>query len=264
MSGTVQPGDPTVFDLQARASSFGKNAELYDATRPDYPAALLDDLVAGGPRRVLDVGCGTGILGRALRARGAGVLGVEPDDLMAAVARRHGLDVEPGTFEAWDDAGRRFDLLVAGQAWHWVDPVAGAAKAALVVVPGGRVVLAWNDAVMPETLRAALDGVYARHAPPGVTPTVRHRPSDWLRDGGSEAVFAALDAFEVPERKTYAWDRTYTTDQWRQQLETHSDHALMASDARRALLDAVGSAIDDAGGSFAMHYDCRATTFRRR
>jgi hypothetical protein len=34
--------------------------------------------------------------------------------------------------------------------------------------------------------------------------------------------------------------------------------------ARRTLLDAVGKVIDDGGGSFTMHYDCRATTFPRR
>jgi hypothetical protein len=33
-------------------------------------------------------------------------------------------------FEDWDPAGRTFDSVIAAQAWHWVDPVAGAAKAA--------------------------------------------------------------------------------------------------------------------------------------
>jgi SAM-dependent methyltransferase len=252
------------FENRDRASSFGANAEIYDETRPHYPDAMLDELMAGQPATVLDVGCGTGILGRALKARGASVLGVEPDDKMAEVARRHGLDVELGTFEDWDAAGRRFDLLVSGQAWHWVDPVLGAAKSSLVVRPGGCVVLTWNDAVMPAALQGVLDAIYASHAPVEVAPTVRHRPSDWLREGGSEAVFAARDDFEAPEHATYPWDREYTGDEWLRQLETHSDHALMDPDARRVLLDAVRAAIDRAGGSFTMHYDCRATSFARR
>ncbi len=41
-------------------------------------------------------------------------------------------------FEAWDPAGREFDAVISGQSWHWVDPVAGAAKAAQVLRPGGR------------------------------------------------------------------------------------------------------------------------------
>ena len=42
---------------------------------------------------------------RLLAAPGVAVLGVEPDPKMAAVARRHGLEVEVGAFEQWDDAG---------------------------------------------------------------------------------------------------------------------------------------------------------------
>ena len=264
MTGADRPGDDAQREYLARASSFGANAELYDETRPDYPAALHDALMSRRPASVLDVGCGTGILGRELLARGAAVLGVEPDDKMAEVARRHGLVVELGAFEDWDDAGRRFDLLVSGQAWHWVDPVLGAARAAVVVAPGGRVVLAWNDAVMPASLRTTLDDVYARLAPERVAPTIRHRPSDWLRDGGSEAAFVALDEFDAEAHATYPWDREYTTAAWLRQLETHSDHAVMEPAARRTLLDAVGKVIDDGGGSFTMHYDCRATTFPRR
>jgi hypothetical protein len=65
------------------------------------------------------------------------VLGVEPDARMAGFARRTGVEVEMATFEAWEPAGRTFDAVVAGQAWHWVNPVAGAAKAAQVLREAG-------------------------------------------------------------------------------------------------------------------------------
>src|SRR3954447_15322634 len=81
---------------------------------------------------------GTGIAARQFRAAGCTVLGVEPDARMAEFARRSGVEVDVATFEAWDPAGRHFDAVVAGTAWHWVDPVAGAAKAARVLRPGGR------------------------------------------------------------------------------------------------------------------------------
>jgi len=47
-------------------------------------------------------------------------------------------------FEDWDPVGRTFDAVIAAQAWHWVDPVAGAAKAAAVLRPGGRLAVFWN------------------------------------------------------------------------------------------------------------------------
>ena len=47
-------------------------------------------------------------------------------------------------FEAWDPAGRAFDAVIAGHAWHWVDPVAGAAKAVPALRLGGQLAVFWN------------------------------------------------------------------------------------------------------------------------
>src|SRR5215216_3551484 len=127
------------------AESFGLDPERYDRARPRYPDALVEAIVAASPGPdVLDVGCGTGIAARQLQAAGCQVLGVEPDTRMVDFARRSGLQVEVATFEAWDPAGRAFDAVIAGQTWHWIDPVAGAAKAAQVLRPGGRLALFWN------------------------------------------------------------------------------------------------------------------------
>ncbi|HMH92212.1 MAG TPA: class I SAM-dependent methyltransferase, partial [Streptosporangiaceae bacterium] len=120
---------------QARhvAESFGSDAERYDRARPRYPDAMVAAIVAASPGpSVLDVGCGTGIAARQFQAAGCRVLGVEPDARMAGLARRFGVEAEVAKFEAWDSGGRAFDVVIAGQAWHWVDPVAGAAQAAQV------------------------------------------------------------------------------------------------------------------------------------
>ena len=74
-----------------RAESFGQDAASYDRLRPSYPDQLIQELLADGPSDVLDVGCGTGIAGALLAARGCRVLGVEPDERMAALARAKGL-----------------------------------------------------------------------------------------------------------------------------------------------------------------------------
>ena len=114
---------------------------------------------------VLDVGCGTGIAARQFRAAGCRVLGVEPDARMADFARRTGIEVEVATFEAWDSAGRTFDAVVAGQAWHWVDPVAGAAQAARVLRPGGRLAAFWHVFEPPQDVAQAAVAVYQRVMP---------------------------------------------------------------------------------------------------
>ena len=61
--------------------------------------------------------------------------------------------------------GRTFDAVIAAQAWHWVDPVAGAAKAAAVLRPGGRLAVFWNAFQPPAELRAAFGAVYQRALP---------------------------------------------------------------------------------------------------
>jgi 2-polyprenyl-3-methyl-5-hydroxy-6-metoxy-1,4-benzoquinol methylase len=88
--------------------------ERYKRTRPRYPQAMVQRLVAAIPGPdVLDVGIGTGISARPFLAAGCQVLGVEVDARMAEFARRSGLDVEVAKFEEWEPAGRTFDAPLA-------------------------------------------------------------------------------------------------------------------------------------------------------
>src|SRR5580692_8191730 len=148
------------------AESFGDDAGRYDRARPSYPAAMVDRILADTPGRdVVDAGCGTGISARLFQAAGCRVLGVDPDPRMADLARASGLEVEVAKFEQWDAAGRSFDAVVAGQAWHWVNMAAGAAKAAAVLRPGGRLAVFWNAFDPPAELREAFGAVYQRVVP---------------------------------------------------------------------------------------------------
>jgi SAM-dependent methyltransferase len=244
---------------RGRAESFGADARRYDRARPGYPAALLDALLADGPREALDVGCGTGIAARALQARGCRVLGVEPDPRMAAVARGHGVAVEEAAFEDWDDRGRRFDLVASGQAWHWVDPVRGAGRAAEVLRGGGRVGLFWNLGRPAGAAAATLAATYAR-LEPGLE---RHavllgHHDDRLR--GTAAALAATGRFAPPRIERWPWERPYTTAEWLDQLLTHSDHAALPADRRERLLHAVAGDLDRLGGGLTMRYDAALVT----
>jgi SAM-dependent methyltransferase len=131
--------------LRHVAESFGIDAGRYDRARPAYPDELIQHVIAASPGTdFLDVGCGTGIGARQYRASGINVLGVDVDARMAEFARQTGVEVEIGKFEEWDARGRSFDAVVAGQAWHWVDPVLGAGKAAEVLRPHGLLALYWH------------------------------------------------------------------------------------------------------------------------
>jgi SAM-dependent methyltransferase len=212
-------------------------------------------LVGPGGQDVLDIGCGTGIVARLFAARGCRVLGVEPDARMAAVARRNGTRVEVSTFEEWDSAGRAFDLVVSGQAWHWVDPELGAAKAATVLRSGGMLAAFWNSGRPPQSVAAAFDEIYARIAPgiDGHSVVLGHGTGDRF-----DVAVDGIDRtglFEPVTRATYTWAKRYTREEWVDHLPTHSDHQTLPTSQLDQLLGAVGDAIDEQGGSFTMAYD---------
>jgi SAM-dependent methyltransferase len=250
-----------------RAGSFGADAEQYDRARPGYPPALIDHLLRDDPNVVLDVGCGTGIVSRLFRDRRCEVVGVEPDGRMAAVASRYGLAVEVGHFETWDPADRRFDLLVSGQAWHWVDPVAGAARAAQVLRDSGRIGVFWNRAQPPAALRAALDDAYRRVAPTlgrgyALPSAAGEGPDEDCRHASD--TFSASGRFVEVSVEMFEQMVEYTTDRWLDQLPTHSDHRTLPTAQLAEVLAAVGETIDAAGGRFEMRYETWLAEARRR
>jgi len=256
------------------AESFGSDPDRYDRARPRYPGALVDRIVAGLPGPdgpdgpdVLDVGCGTGIVARQFRAAGCRVLGVDPDARMADLARRHGLEVEVATFETWDSAGREFDAVVAGQCWHWVDPVAGAAGAARALRPGGRLAVFWNAFQPPPDVAEAFAAVYRRVLPD--SPLVRGGAGtsgpDAYRDQCARAAGGMRDAgaFGPPEHWRFDWERPYTRDEWLDQVPTSGFWAQIPAAGQRELLAGIGAAVDAAGGSFTMLYATVVVTAAR-
>ncbi len=239
---------------RSRAESFGSVAELYDRARPSYPPALLDHLLAGGVVDVLDVGCGTGIAAALLAARGATVLGVEIDERMAALARTKEVAVEVAPFELWDDAGRQFDLVVSGQAWHWVQPRAGAVKAGRVLRPGGRIGVFWNFGDPPPEVRRRLAPVYDRLEPDleNYSVVLGNRSG---RDRETVNGLVESGLFGEVTIQRFPWSRFYDTAAWIDFLQTHSDHHTLPAPRRERLLGAVAEAVDELGGSFEVAYE---------
>lgn len=261
----MEPQTPSDQQRSA-AQSFGADPGRYDRARPRYPEAVLERIVTGLPgRRVLDVGAGTGILARQFQAAGCDVLGVEADPRMAAFARGTGVEVDVAKFEAWDPAGRTFSAVVSGQSWHWVDPVTGAAKAAQVLRPSGRLAVFWNTGKPPAGLDEAFLDVYrrvlpaalaARLTPDAVDATYTAlcaRTADGIRASG---------AFDDPEQWRFEWRQDYTRDEWLDALPTSGD--AVAADRLGKLLEGIGAAVDAVGGSFTMSYVTVVVTATRR
>jgi SAM-dependent methyltransferase len=264
------PPDPPGAPHRQRevAEGFGADAGRYDRARPGYPAALADRVVAASPGRdVLDAGCGTGICARLFQAAGCRVLGVDPDPRMAAAARGLGTAAEVARLEDWDPAGRSFDIVTAAQAWHWIDPLAGAAQAARVLRPAGRLAVFWNVFEPPAELAEAFAGVYRRVLPDGPAVGLWSQPALGLyrKHMGATAADGMRQAggFSEPEEWLTRWQRPYTRAEWLDLVPTTGGFSRLPDGVQAEVLDGLGAAVDAAGGTFTMGYTTLTVTAAR-
>jgi SAM-dependent methyltransferase len=247
---------------------FNEVPELYDRVRPTYPDKLFADLVAitGMNERssVLEVGCGTGQATRPLAALGCSVTAVEPGAGMAALARQRlatfrNVQVETSTFEEWDERGRRFDVLVAASAWHWVDPSTGWRRAHDVLNPGGWMALLGNVVVRrpgePEVYAETAD-LHERYFPGN--PEWGHPPlEDEVRatDEGWGLVTDPGGLFGPTIVRWYPSVQWFDGDGFSDLLRTTSLYRRLDRDVREPLLDAIAERIRTRMGDRALrHY----------
>lgn len=129
-----------------QARVFGQVADDYARTRPGYPAAAVGWLVGSAPRRVLDLGAGTGKLTGALVVAGHDVVAVEPSQQMLAILRTTvpSADARDGSAESIPVPDATMDIVVVAQAFHWFDHATAVPEIARVLKPGGRLGLVWN------------------------------------------------------------------------------------------------------------------------
>jgi SAM-dependent methyltransferase len=138
------------------AMTFDVAADAYDAFMGRYsrplstPFADLAGVTAG--QRVLDVGCGTGMLTGELVARvgAANVVAIDPSTPFVAAMRTRfpGVEVHQAGVNALPFANGTFDAALAQLVVHFLsDPVGGIREMARVTRPGGVVVASvWDHA----------------------------------------------------------------------------------------------------------------------
>lgn len=250
--------------------AFDDVAELYDAERPAYPAALVEDVIAAADLTaedaVLEVGCGTGQATEAFARRGCDIVAIEPGAALARLARRRlaalpNAAVVQTSFEDWRMEAGVFRAVIAAQSWHWVDPQVRFAKAARALCPGGVLAVFGHVPMdLPPTIARAFAPIFAALAPELWTAPAEnwYMPSGPLPD-----LFLRSGAFEYPLHRRYGWSVIRTGESLARYLRTTSPYQRLERDRREALLRSLALAVERAGGAFEQRWESHLHLARR-
>jgi SAM-dependent methyltransferase len=240
-----------VWERQRR--SFEHTAATYDAFRPTYPDDLFADLGAYAQLqpgdRILEIGCATGQATLPIARWGHSILALEPAAAMVEVAARNlaafkHVEFETTTFENWTIEPAAFGLIVSAQAFHWLDPETKHGRCGDALRENGTLALIWNTQVTPAHNRPFYERaqeVYLEHA-----PAIAHK-GEFRTEANDDRELHDMERtglFTDCEVRRYAWDWTLDRDAYIGLLSSHSPHAALHDEQRKALLDGIAELID--------------------
>ncbi|MDN4479997.1 class I SAM-dependent methyltransferase [Demequina muriae] len=226
------------------ATSFGAAAGDYQRGRPGYSADAVAWLLPSSPRRVLDLGAGTGKLTALVVEAAPDVVAIDPDPAMleTLAAALPQVATAVGTAESIPLPDASVDAVAVGQAWHWFDVDAASTEVARVLRPGGTLGLVWN-------IRDSREPWVAR-----LGEAMRGSAAEQLIEGAGPRVGAALTGLE---HATWEWARGMSADDVRAMARSRS-HYIVGDDAYRAQVDrdveAVLAGLPDRAGVVSLPY----------
>jgi len=198
---------------------FGRTAADYGTHRAGFPRDFFASVAPYGVgipgQRVLDLGTGTGALARGFALQGCRVTGLDPAAPMLEKARE--LDREAGVEVTYMGGyaentglpGDSFDLVTAGQCWHWFDRPRAAAETRRVLRDGGAVLIAHFDWLpLPGSVVEATEALILAHNPHWTLAGGCGIHWRWFADL-SGAGFVALESF------SFDVDQLYSHESWR-------------------------------------------------
>jgi SAM-dependent methyltransferase len=244
-------------------ATFDTVANLYDEVRPGYPDVIVDAVVdrsrlpAGG--RILEIGCGTGQITRPLARRGYAMLALELGPALAALAAEHLrpyplVRVLPVAFEEWSIERGAFDLVLSAQAFHWIDPALGLARAAEALTPQGSIALVWHlDRSEHTSFYQATQPLYDRFLPSDAQRShvdpLEQRAMRYHDALDRSPLFAGLNTMR------HRWQRQYTGQQFLKLLRTFSNHQALPEPAKTQFFAGMEAELARFGNVVTRHYE---------
>jgi SAM-dependent methyltransferase len=209
--GAVAPAD-TLMNPQAwNATEYDRNARFVT----DLGASVFHLLKPATGERILDVGCGDGVLTQKIAQAGCSVVGVDSSPDFCRAARQLGLDVVESSAEEMTFSDE-FDAVFSNAALHWMkDPARVVRNIAQALHPGGRFVAEMGGHGCVETIKSALidelnrRGVDGDRANPWYFPTPEQY-SAHLTAAGFDVLYIELIPRPTPLPDLMGWLTTFS------------------------------------------------------
>lgn len=226
---------------------FGRNSILYDEARPSYPPAVIDDVIrASGIAdvgRILDIGCGPGRATILFGERGSKILGVDLSEELIAIARKksgHLARVQyiVGEFETVNLPYDKYDLIVAAQALHWIDPDGGYRRIANLLTDQGTLAAFWNfENYEQESIALKVRALYLEHCPAF--------PADLGSAARHVEKLGASSLFTPPHLRTYYWNWELSKDHYVKLVKSWAWVTSLSERAAQAFMADLQDVIDN-------------------
>ncbi len=212
------------------------------------------ELLAPRPgERILDVGCGDGVLTKKIADLGCTVVGVDSSPDFIAAARRLGLEVFEQDATKMD-FGPEFDAVFSNAALHWIkDADAVITRVARVLRPKGRFVAEMGGQGCVKTIQAALveeldrRGYEGQAAVPWYFPSVEQYGAR-LAAAGFDPTYIALIPRPTPLPDMMGWLTTFSV------CFTSPLPPEERTDYLQSVLDRLRSQLCDEGGNWTADY----------
>jgi len=225
-----------------KTPDFGKTAVDYRKYRQGFPEQFFTRLINAGiglpNQKVLDLGTGTGTVARGFALQGCEVTAIDPSIELIEQAKvidsscNVTVNYFVGTAEDTKQADNQFDIVVAGQAWHWFKHDQAIDEVKRVLKPDGKLIIAHYDWIPVKNSVPALSEAII----------LKYNPA-WKMSGGNgfypQWVTQLVEAgFETVE--TYSFDvvAEYTHEAWRGRIRASAGVAASLSEEDVAKFDA--------------------------
>lgn len=223
--------------------NFGLTADDYAKHRAGFPDEFFERVFSQGivkaGNSLVDLGTGTGTLARGFAQRGCKVIGLDISAQLLEQAKdlseQAGLSID-FRFAKAEETGLpddTFDVVSAGQCWHWFDRQAAATEVRRILKPNGRVVIAHFDWLpLKDNIVDATEKLIQKYNPKWYESSANGYGlyPEWLRDIG-EAGFLDIQTL------SFDLDVPYSHEAWRGRIRASAGVGASLSDEQVGKFD---------------------------